>query len=278
MPRTLKLTLAYDGTAYAGWQRQANAVSVQEILEDELSAIVGERTQIVGASRTDAGVHAAGQIASLAIEHHISCDDLVRALNARLPEDIRVRHAEDTFAGFDARHDAVSKTYRYAIWNGVAPSPFFRHVVWHVLQPLDVDAMVAAAPALLGAHDFSAFQAAGADTKTTNRRLLQSELREVGLNDESLLGVPALASNVAGPEAKLLRYEVRGTGFLRYMVRAIVGTLVEIGRGRTAADRMTAILASRDRAQAGMTAPAQGLMLWTVEYGAGSRLGKTAKK
>src|SRR4030095_11991751 len=110
-------TLAYAAPSCAGWQRQANAVSVQEVLEDELSAIVGARTQIVGASRTDAGVHAAAQIVSLAIEHQISCDDLVRALNARLPEDIRVRHAEDTFDGFDARHDAVSKTYRYAIWN-----------------------------------------------------------------------------------------------------------------------------------------------------------------
>jgi tRNA pseudouridine38-40 synthase len=274
VPRTLKLTLAYDGTAYAGWQRQANAVSVQEILEDELTAIVGARTQIVGASRTDAGVHAAGQIASVAIDHPIACDDLERALNARLPGDIRVRHAEETFDGFDARHDAVSKTYRYAIWNGAAPSPFFRHVVWHVSQPLNVDAMMTAASGLLGAHDFSAFQGAGADTKTSNRRLLLSELREVALNDESTLGMPALATQPAGREAKLLRYEVKGTGFLRHMVRTIVGTLVDIGRGRTAADRMSAILASRDRSQAGMTAPAQGLMLWTVEYGSGSRLQK----
>ena len=274
MPRSLKLTLAYDGTAYAGWQRQANAISVQAFVEDELSAIVGSRVQIVGAGRTDSGVHAAAQVASVTIEHPIACDDLVRAMNARLPGDIRVRLAEDTFDGFDARHDAIDKTYRYAIWNGAAPSPFFRHVVWHVPQALDVNAMVTAAAELLGPHDFAAFQGAGADTKSTNRRLLQSDLREVGLSDESTLGIPALATDSPGLGAKLLRYEVKGTGFLRHMVRIIVGTLVDIGRGRTAPGRMAAILESRDRSQAGMTAPAHGLMLWQVEYGPGPRLKK----
>ena len=274
MPRTLKLTLCYDGTAYAGWQRQANAVSVQEVLEEELAAILGVRRPIVGAGRTDSGVHAAGQVASVVIDHAIACADLIRALNARLPGDIRVRHVEDTFDGFDARHDAVTKTYRYAIWNGVAPSPFLRHVVWHVMQPLDVSAMATAANALLGRHDFSAFQATGGDAKTTTRRLLQSELREVGLSDDESIGIPALATDPPGFEARLLRYEVKGTGFLRHMVRAIVGTLIDIGRGRTRPDEMTAILASRDRSRAGMTAPAQGLMLWSVEYGEGARLAK----
>jgi tRNA pseudouridine38-40 synthase len=272
--RTLKLTLWYDGTAYAGWQRQANAVSVQQVLEDELAAIVGARTQVVGAGRTDAGAHAAGQVASVVIDHSIGCDDLVRALNARMPGDVRVRHAVDTFDGFDARHDAVTKTYRYAIWNGAAPSPFLRHVVWHVIQPLDVEAMATAARALLGLHDFSSFQATGGEAKTAMRRLLASDLREVGLNDEESLGMPALATDPPGFEARLLRYEVTGSGFLRHMVRAIVGTLVDIGRGRTPASQMPAILESRDRAAAGMTAPAQGLMLWSVEYGPGPRLPK----
>jgi tRNA pseudouridine38-40 synthase len=272
--RTLKLTLAYDGTAYAGWQRQANAVSVQEILENELAAIVGAHAPIVAAGRTDSGVHAAGQVASVEIDHAVTCDDLVRALNARLPRDIRVRHAEDTFDGFDARHDAVTKTYRYAIWNGAAPSPFLRHVVWHVMQPLDVEAMATAARLLLGAHDFSAFQGAGGKTRTATRRLLQSDLREVGLNDEDSLGMLAIATDPPAVEARLLRYEVTGTGFLRHMVRAIVGTLVDIGRGRASAEQMAIILESRDRSRAGMTAPAQGLMLWAVEYGQGPRLKK----
>ncbi|MGH9383277.1 MAG: tRNA pseudouridine(38-40) synthase TruA [Vicinamibacterales bacterium] len=278
MPRTLRLTLAYDGTAFAGWQRQANAVSVQEVLEDELAAILGARALIVGAGRTDSGVHAAGQIASVEIDHPIACPDLVRALNAKLPGDIRVRHADDTFAGFDARHDAVTKTYRYGIWNGAAPSPFLRHVVWHVVQPLDVSAMASAASSLVGRHDFAAFRATGGDAKTTTRRLLQSDLREVGLSGDESIGIPALATNPPGFEARLLRYEVRGTGFLRHMVRAIVGTLVDIGRARTRAEDMAAILASCDRARAGMTAPAQGLMLWTVEYGPGPRLPKEKKE
>jgi tRNA pseudouridine38-40 synthase len=278
VPRTLKLTLAYDGTAYAGWQRQANAVSVQEILEDELAAILGARAPIVAAGRTDAGVHAAGQIASVDIDHPMPCDDLVRALNARLPRDIRVRHAEDTFGGFDARHDAVAKTYRYAIWNGAAPSPFLRHVVWHVPQPLDVDAMAAAARALIGRHDFAAFRGTGGEVKTTMRRLLESDLRDVGLNGDDAFGLPALATDPPGFEARLLRYEVTGTGFLRHMVRAIVGTLVDIGRGRTPLEHMAMILESRERAQAGMTAPAQGLMLWAVEYGEGPRLKKEERR
>ncbi len=276
--RTLKLTLAYDGTAYAGWQRQANAISVQQILEDELAAIVGAHAPIVAAGRTDAGVHAAGQVASVTIDHPMSSDDLVRALNARLPRDIRVRHAEDTFAGFDARHDAITKTYRYAIWNGAEASPFLRHVVWHVMQQLDVTAMAAAARLLLGVHDFSAFQGAGADTKTANRRLLQSDLREVGLHAEDSVGLPPIGTNPPGFEARLLRYEVTGTGFLRHMVRAIVGSLVDIGRGRVPAEQMTAVLESRDRSRAGMTAPAQGLTLWSVEYGQGPRLSKEQKE
>jgi tRNA pseudouridine38-40 synthase len=272
--RTLKLTLAYDGTAYAGWQRQANAISIQQILEDELAAIIGAQVPIIGAGRTDAGVHAAGQIASVTIDHAIACDDLVRALNARLPDDIRVRHAEHVFDGFDARHDAVKKTYRYAIWNGTAPSPFFSHVVWHVSQRLDVAAMTSAAATLLGVHDFSAFQGAGGEAKTPMRRLLRSDLRVVELSEDELVGLPPLSNASSTFEAQLLRYEVIGTGFLRHMVRAIAGTLVDIGRGRRRAEEMIEILESRDRARAGMTAPAQGLMLWSVEYGPGSRLEK----
>ena len=172
MPRSLKLTLSYDGSNYSGWQRQINGPSVQAALEDELSAIVGTTVTIMAAGRTDAGVHAAGQVASVTLDHAIACDDLVRALNARLPEDVRVRHAEEMFARFDARIYAKSKTYRYAIWNGGAPNPFFRHVVWHVSPRLEVDLMSRAAARLVGEHDFVAFQAAGSDVKTTVRTLL----------------------------------------------------------------------------------------------------------
>lgn len=264
--RTLKLTLSYDGSNYSGWQRQINGPSVQAAVEDELSAIVGAPVTIMAAGRTDAGVHAAGQVASVTLAHAIACDDLVRALNARLPEDVRVRHAEEMVAGFDARTHATSKTYRYAVWNGGAPNPFVRHVVWHVPQRLDVDAMSRGAALLVGEHDFAAFQAAGGDVRTSVRTLLRSELREVNIHDDQPMAVPPVPGESARVGGRLLRYEATGTGFLRHMVRAIVGTLAEIGRGRLGVDDMRAVLESRDRARAGQTAPPQGLVLWEVKY------------
>jgi tRNA pseudouridine38-40 synthase len=254
MTRTLKLVIAYDGTAYSGWQRQENGIGIQAVIEDHIAAIVGAQSPLIGAGRTDAGVHAAGQVASIRIDHAIGCDDLLRALNARLTADIRIRSIEDTFDGFDARHHAKVKSYRYAIWNGPAPSPFIRHVVWHVPQTLDIDRMAAAARLLIGEHDFSSFQASGGDVKTTKRRLLTSELRPVDINgDDRWPGT-------------MIRYEVSGTGFLRHMVRNIIGSLVEIGRDQLPPGEMTAILEARNRARAGRTAPAQGLMLWKVDY------------
>ncbi len=261
----MKLTLAYDGTAYSGWQRQENAVGIQAIVEDELSGIFGARVTIFAAGRTDAGVHAAAQVVSLTTEHTIGCDNLVRAMNVRLPADIRVRQVEEMPDGFNARRHAVSKTYRYAIWNGPEPGPFVRHVVWHVPFALDVGAMRGAAARLIGEHDFAAFQGSGSDVKTTVRRILASELQDVTADDVGLFVLPGTARDVARVP-RLLRYEVTGTGFLRHMVRAIVGTLVEIGRGRLTVDDMTAIVDSRDRARAGMNAPPHGLMLWEVQY------------
>lgn len=266
MPRTLKLTIAYDGSAYSGWQRQENGPGIQAAIEDEIAAIVGRHTAIVAAGRTDAGVHAAGQVASLTIDHPVSCGDLQRALNARLTQDIRIRSVEETLPGFDARRDAKSKTYRYAIWNGSAPSPFIRHVVWHVPHALDLDRMAAASQLLIGDHDFAAFQGGGSDVKTSTRRLLHSDLREINIHDDEFSSLPAVSIDTTRAESCLIRYEVTGTGFLRHMVRNIAGTLVEIGRNRTAVEEMTAILESKNRARAGPTAPAQGLMLWEVKY------------
>jgi tRNA pseudouridine38-40 synthase len=265
VPRTLKLTLAYDGTAYSGWQRQENAVGIQAIVEDELAGLFGARVTIFAAGRTDAGVHAAAQVVSLTTDHTIGCDNLVRAMNVRLPADIRVRQAEEMPERFNARRHAVSKTYRYAIWNGPEPGPFMRHLVWHVPFVLDLPAMQAAAGLLVGEHDFAAFQGSGSDVKTTVRRILASGLQDVAADDIGLFALPGTARDAARVH-RLLRYEVTGTGFLRHMVRALVGTLVEIGRGRMAADDMTAIVASRDRARAGMNAPPHGLMLWEVQY------------
>jgi tRNA pseudouridine38-40 synthase len=267
VPRTLKLTIAYDGTNYAGWQRQINALAIQQVLEEEIAAIVGVSNPLNAAGRTDSGVHAAGQVASITIDHPIACDDLLRALNARLKAgDIRIRAIDEMPDRWDARIFAKSKTYRYALWNGAVPSPFWRHVVWHVPQPLDLDRMVNAATALIGEHDFASFQGRSNDVKTTVRRVLDAAVTEMHIHTDQPIALSPLDASVAGSEGRLLRFEITGTGFLRYMVRTIVGTLVDIGRGQLEVEDMATIIASADRREAGQTAPPHGLMLWKVTY------------
>jgi len=264
VPRTLKLTIAYDGTNYAGWQRQANGVSIQQIIEDEIAAIVGAPNPLMAAGRTDAGVHAAAQVASITIDHPMPCDDLLRALNARIKGgDIRIRSIEEMPPGWSARAAAKSKTYRYAIWNGAHPSPFFRHVVWHVPQPLDIDRMNRAAQFLIGEHDFIAFQGRGTDVLTTTRTMLEAEVVEMNIDTDQPVALSPIEFDRGG---RLVRFQVTGTGFLRHMVRTIVGTLVDIGRGNMEVDDMRAIIESKDRQRTGQTAPPHGLMLWQVLY------------
>ena len=267
MPRTLKLTIAYDGTNYAGWQRQANAMTIQQVLEDEIAAIVGAHSPLNAAGRTDAGVHAAAQVASIKIDHPIPCEELMRALNARLRAgDIRIRHIEETFADFEARIYARSKTYRYAIWNGPTVSPFLRHVVWHVPARLDLERMTRATTALIGEHDFAAFQGGGSDVSTTVRTVLAAELVEMNIHTDMPIAISPLPDGAPYSDGRLLRFEISGTGFLRHMVRIITGTLVDIARGQIEVDEMPAIIRSRDRRRAGPTAPPHGLMLWQVTY------------
>jgi tRNA pseudouridine38-40 synthase len=246
---------------------------VQAVVEDALSAIEGRAVTLVGAGRTDAGVHALAQVASAAVATMLAPATLRRAINVRLPEDVRVTHVADAPPGFDARRDATAKTYHYALALGPDPSPFLRRVVWHVPQRLDVDAMARAAALLVGRHDFAAFQASGGDVATTTRTLWVSEL-VVGRDFR-----PAAASgpSLTRTDPPLLRYHVTGSGFLRHMVRNIVGTLVDIGKRRWPPDEMAAILASATRTRAGATAPAHGLVLVRVHYGrgiGGSRAGR----
>jgi tRNA pseudouridine38-40 synthase len=243
---TFKITLAYDGSQFVGWQRQAAGTSIQGLLEDALRDLDRRDVTVVGAGRTDAGVHALGQVAGFSIERAIAADALVRALNARLPDAVRVLSAAETSSAFHARFGARTKTYRYRIWNADVLSPFERTYAWHVPGPLALEPMQRAAAQLEGPHDFAAFQAAGSGTRTTERVVHSSRIER--------------------PEASLVTYEIAGSGFLRHMVRNIVGTLVEIGRGRRDADWLRQVLASRDRAQAGPTAPAEGLILVRVDY------------
>jgi tRNA pseudouridine38-40 synthase len=264
--RTLKVIIAYDGTNYAGWQRQINGLGIQQVLEDEIAVIVGAHNPLNAAGRTDSGVHAAAQVASITIDHPIACDELLKALNARLKAgDIRIRAIEEMPDRWDARIFAKSKTYRYAIWNGAIPSPFFRHVVWHVPHPLDLDRMARATQALVGEHDFAAFQGRGTDVKTTVRRVISAEITEMNIHTDQPIALSPL-DPAAAELGRLLRFEIAGTGFLRHMVRTIVGTLADIGRGQLAVEDMAAIIESRDRQRAGHNAPPHGLMLWKVRY------------
>lgn len=250
-----RLTLAYDGTAFVGWQRQATGPSVQALVEDALAILDARPVIVHSAGRTDAGVHALGQVASASLDRDISPWALVRALNAHLPPDVRVLDATVVDAAFHARFDAKSKLYRYQIWNGTAVPPMLRRYVWQVAPALDIAAMDAAANRLRGRHDFAVFQSVGTDVPDTEREILASRV--------SVWRPDADYTEAAGT---LLRCEVEGTGFLRHMVRAIVGTLVEIGRGRRDPGWMSELLASRDRSAAGRTAPPEGLCLVRVTY------------
>jgi len=256
--RTVKLTVAYDGTRFVGWQRQASGESIQGWLERALEPLEGAPVTVHGAGRTDAGVHALGQVASVSLGGTHDSATLMRALNAQLPPDIRVRAVEDVAADFHARFSARRKTYRYLVRNATFANPFERTFAWHVPEPLRVTDMIAAAASLRGRHDFSAFRSTGSDVTTTVRTIRRSELR--GLADAQYL-----PDTSAG--GVLLAYEVEGEGFLRHMVRAIVGTLVEVGRGARTAESMTSLLeVGTARAEAGPTAPAHGLYLVGVAY------------
>ncbi len=246
---TFKLTVAYDGGEFVGWQRQAAGVSVQGLLEDAFSELEGGPVVVFGAGRTDAGVHALGQVASATLTRAIDPQTLVRALNFHLPPAVRVLGAAAAPDGFHARFDACAKTYRFRLFNARVLSPFERPYVWHVPEPLNIQAMAEAARVLEGRHDFAAFQTAGAETATTERTIYSSRIDAV-------------------PEALVL-YEVRGDGFLRHMVRSIVGTLVDIGRERHPPAWIHDVLDSKTRARAGRTAPPSGLFLVRVEYQAG---------
>lgn len=270
MTRTLKLTVSYDGTRFVGWQRQAEGVSIQGLLEEALARFEGAPVAVHGAGRTDAGVHALGQVASVQLSSAHPTDAVARGLNACLPQDIRVLDVQEAAPDFHARFSARSKTYRYLLRNAGVVSPFERAYVWHVPEALDLDAMRTAAGVLVGSHDFAAFRSTGSETRETIRTISRSELgpfsEPVGAGfSRPSVRLKADPASVLS-EHSLLVYEVSGDGFLRHMVRAIVGTLVEIGRGRRPAASMAALLAGGSRAQAGATAPPQGLFLVCVVY------------
>ena len=245
--RRVKLTICYDGTAYHGFQVQPNGVTIQSAMEEALARLLGETVRLRAAGRTDAGVHAREQVVDFADSGKRSMETIVRGGNALLPPDIRIVAAEEAAASFDARRDAKEKTYRYFLLLDPVASPFFSRHAWHIERPLDLAGMRAGLAHVAGEHDFSSFRGQGCEAKTAVRTIFRAELAPTGV-------------------ASLHAIDIAGSGFLKHMVRNIVGTLADIGRGKYPPERMGGILSLRDRTRAGPTAPAHGLFLWEVRY------------
>jgi len=245
----IKLTIAYDGAGYAGWQTQKTGVGVQQIIEEALAKVFGQVCQLRSSSRTDAGVHALGMAADVELPDRppaMSPGKLALALNAWLPPDIRIMSAARAKPDFDARFQAKGKQYRYFIWNAPAMNPLLRHTAWHVARPLDTSAMRAAAQLFIGKHDFKSLAGTREyEMKSTVRTVTRCQIQRRG---------PAIT------------VVIEGDGFLYKMCRGIVGTLAQIGHGKIGAAKVSAILEKKDRRAAGMTAPAHGLVLWKVFY------------
>lgn len=246
--RQFRLVIEYDGTSLSGWQRQTNAPTVQQHLEEALTTLLQHPVTTAGASRTDAGVHARGQVASFRTSRPIPAHGVRRGLNSLLPAAIAVRAADEVPDDWHPRHSATGKHYRYLIHRGPDRSPRWRERAWHYGLPLSLDRILAGAAVLLGEHDFGAFRSVHCTARTTIRRI-------------DTIDVTPLA---ADPD--VLAVDVRGNAFLRNMVRIVVGTITDVGRGYRTPAQVAEILASRDRTLAGMTAPAHGLELMEVRY------------
>jgi tRNA pseudouridine38-40 synthase len=243
--RNIKLTLSYDGTDFHGWQRQPGLRTVAGVLEEALHQLTGEPAATTASGRTDAGVHALGQVASFLTGSRHSTKTIVRALNALLPPDVRVLGAEEKAVDFHATLDATSKRYRYVIDNGTVASPFSLRYAWHVRPPLEDDAMRRGGRLLLGKHDFHSFETDWPNRTSSVRTILELRVERSGA---------------------LVSIEVEADGFLYNMVRSIAGTLVRVGSGKRAPEWVADVLAAQSRAEAGPTAPPQGLFLVVVRY------------
>ncbi|MGO9612896.1 MAG: tRNA pseudouridine(38-40) synthase TruA [Dissulfurispiraceae bacterium] len=254
--RNIKLVIQYDGTNYSGWQVQPKAVTIQGILQEKIGKITGEKPTVLGAGRTDAGVHAIGQIGAFRTSSQLSPSVVQSALNATLPHDIRILNACEDDASFHPRYDAKSKRYFYVISFARTPSPFLYKYAWKVPYMLDIDAMNCASQILKGRHDFSAFRASGCGAKNTIKTVFQ-------LSIERSETMEFMCTKINGA---FLRIVIDADSFLRRMARNIVGTLIEIGKGRISAETIEGILSSKDRKCAGPCAPASGLFLEKVSY------------
>lgn len=246
MMKRIKLTVAYDGTDYCGWQVQPNGMTVEEILNRELSALTGEEVKVIGASRTDAGVHAEGNVAVFDTETGIPAERIAYALNCRLPEDIVAVKSEEVPGDWHPRYQCSVKTYEYRILNREMPDPVCRRSTVHISYPLNLGDMRRAAGYLKGEHDFKSFCSPHTEVKDTVRTVHSLEIEK---------------------EGDIITVRISGNGFLYNMVRIIVGTLINVGRGACPPEKVKEILEARDRRKAAATAPAKGLVLKHIRYG-----------
>ncbi len=244
--RNIRLTIEYDGGDYCGWQRQINGLSIQQVLEEAIARITGEEVRITGSGRTDAGVHALGQVAHFKTDSALAERNLLMGINSLLPPDIVVTELRDAPASFHARFDVLSKVYCYRICNRPVRSALERRRAWFIWEPLDLDRIQTVIPLFKGTHDFSSFCSTHTDSPDRVRTILDMTVRK-------------------DPDGMIV-ISMEADGFLRYMVRTIVGALVEVGRGKCSPEDIDRILVSRDRRTAGLTAPPQGLLLKEVKY------------
>ncbi|HOO89519.1 MAG TPA: tRNA pseudouridine(38-40) synthase TruA [Syntrophales bacterium] len=243
--RNVMMVCEYDGTAYHGWQRQPNGISIQEVLEEKLGLITREEIRLTASGRTDAGVHALNQVANFRTKSTIGCENLLKGINSLLPEDIAVKIMSDVDDAFHARYSAKSKVYVYRIFNNRVRSALYRNYSWHLRTPLDVDVMNRAAKLLEGEHDFSSFCASGGDAEDHTRTVIGSSVHTRG---------------------NFISFTIEANGFLRYMVRNITGLLADVGKRKIVPDEFKKIMCAKDRSRAGITAPPQGLFLKEVRY------------
>ncbi len=244
--RNIKLLIEYDGTNYQGWQVQPKGPTVQGVLEQKLSLITGETVHLIGSGRTDSGVHAFEQVANFKTKSQLDVRSVQKALNSLLPPDVVIQRAEEVEEDFHARKAAMGKVYEYRILNRDIRSAFRHGYAWHIPQKLDLEEMKKTTRFLIGEHDFSSFRSVGTPTRTAIRKIIRAEWKR--------------------DRDGFLRFEIEATGFLKQMVRAIVGTLVEVGKGKIDSEGFQKILDSKDRKKAGPTAPAHGLFLKEVKY------------
>lgn len=276
-PQNWKVTLAYDGSDFSGWQVQPGEMTIQGELQSAIRRVTGEDPLPQGSGRTDAGVHALGQVASFRLYAPIPADNLRRAVNRTLPAAIRVLSAEAAAPEFHARHSATAKTYEYRIFRDALCPPFVARYVLPCRWPMDMGKMQAAARLLEGEHDFISFAATDPDltARSLDDRAIIDSKSEPAVKSTIRTIFSSNWSVEPSPAGELLVYRVRGSGFLHHMVRNLVGTLMDVGRGRIDADRIPEILAARSRSAAGPTAPARGLFLHSVEYGERRTEGRT---